>query len=52
VCSSDLRIPLLVSTLLIVAIACILPFTVIGAIFSFVPPPVSFLTKVFFHSRR
>jgi Mg2+-importing ATPase len=35
-------IPLLVSTLLIVAIACILPFTVIGSIFSFVPPPVSF----------
>jgi Mg2+-importing ATPase len=35
-------IPLLVSTLMIVAIACILPFTFIGSIFSFVPPPVSF----------
>ncbi len=35
-------IPLMISTLLIVAIACILPFTVIGSIFSFVPPPVSF----------
>jgi len=35
-------LPLLVSTLSIVAIACILPFTVIGRIFGFVPPPVSF----------
>jgi len=30
------------STLLIVAIACILPFTVIGGIFGFVQPPFSF----------
>ena len=34
--------PLLVSTVLVVVIACILPFTVIGSIFGFVPPPVSF----------
>ncbi|MGA2912291.1 MAG: magnesium-translocating P-type ATPase [Methanoregula sp.] len=33
---------LAISTLLIVAIACILPFTVIGSIFGFVQPPVSF----------
>ncbi|MCX6688283.1 MAG: magnesium-translocating P-type ATPase [Methanoregula sp.] len=33
---------LVASTLLIVAIACILPFTVIGIIFGFVQPPVSF----------
>ena len=30
------------STILIVVIACILPFTVIGSIFGFVPPPASF----------
>jgi Mg2+-importing ATPase len=30
------------STILIVAIACILPFTVIGSIFGFVQPPLSF----------
>jgi Mg2+-importing ATPase len=30
------------STVLIVAIACILPFTVVGSIFGFVPPPLSF----------
>ncbi|MDD1700724.1 MAG: magnesium-translocating P-type ATPase [Methanoregula sp.] len=33
---------LIASTLLIVAIACILPFTVVGGIFGFVQPPVSF----------
>lgn len=33
---------LLASTLVIVAIACILPFTVIGSVFGFVHPPVSF----------
>ena len=33
---------LALSTILIVAIACILPFTVIGAIFGFVQPPLSF----------
>jgi Mg2+-importing ATPase len=33
---------LLASTLVIVAIACILPFTVIGPLFGFVHPPVSF----------
>ena len=33
---------LIASTLVIVAIACILPFTVIGSIFGFVQPPVSF----------
>jgi Mg2+-importing ATPase len=33
---------LLISTILIVAIACILPFTVIGSIFGFVHPPLSF----------
>ncbi|PWR73729.1 magnesium-translocating P-type ATPase [Methanospirillum lacunae] len=35
-------IPLMISTLLIVAVSCILPFTVIGSIFGFVQPPVSF----------
>ena len=30
------------STILIVAIACILPFTVIGSIFKFVRPPLAF----------
>ena len=35
-------IPLIVSTLSIVTIACLLPFTVIGSIFGFVQPPVSF----------
>jgi len=30
------------STILIVLVACILPFTVIGSIFGFVPPPASF----------
>ncbi|WP_440949334.1 magnesium-translocating P-type ATPase [Methanosphaerula subterraneus] len=33
---------LLASTLSIVAIACIVPFTIIGSIFGFVHPPVSF----------
>jgi Mg2+-importing ATPase len=33
---------LVASTILIVVVACILPFTVIGSIFSFVPPPLSF----------
>ena len=33
---------LLASTTLIVVIACILPFTVLGSIFGFVPPPVTF----------
>ena len=33
---------LALSTVLIVAIACILPFTVIGSIFGFVQPPLSF----------
>ena len=33
---------LVFSTLLIVAIACVLPFTVIGSIFGFVRPPLSF----------
>jgi Mg2+-importing ATPase len=33
---------LFASTILIVVIACILPFTVIGSIFGFVHPPVSF----------
>jgi len=33
---------LVASTILIVVVACILPFTVIGSIFSFVPPPFSF----------
>jgi len=33
---------LLASTLLIVAFACILPFTVIGSIFGFVHPPITF----------
>jgi Mg2+-importing ATPase len=33
---------LLVSTVLIAGIACILPFTVIGSLFGFVHPPVSF----------
>jgi len=35
-------VPLIVSTLLIVAVSCILPFTVIGSIFGFVQPPLSF----------
>lgn len=35
-------VPLMVSTLLIAAVSCILPFTVIGSIFGFVQPPVSF----------
>jgi P-type Mg2+ transporter len=30
------------STLFIVLVACILPFTVVGALFGFVPPPLSF----------
>ncbi len=34
--------PLLVSTLAVVGVACILPFTVIGEIFGFVHPPVPF----------
>lgn len=33
---------LMVSTVLIVAVACILPFTIIGNIFGFVQPPGSF----------
>ena len=33
---------LLTSTLLIVVIACILPFTILGSIFGFVHPPVTF----------
>lgn len=33
---------LLLSTLLVIAIACILPFTVPGAVFGFVPPPAPF----------
>jgi Mg2+-importing ATPase len=33
---------LVASTLLVVLVACILPFTVIGRIFGFVPPPVLF----------
>jgi Mg2+-importing ATPase len=32
------------STLLIIVIACILPFTVIGSIFGFVHLPISFYT--------
>jgi len=35
---------LMASTLLIVLIACILPFTVIGSLFGFVQPPVAFFT--------
>jgi Mg2+-importing ATPase len=37
---------LLGSTILIVAIACILPFTVIGSIFGFVHPPLSFFVML------
>lgn len=33
---------LLGSTFLVVIVACILPFTIIGSIFGFVPPPLSF----------
>ena len=33
---------LMASTLLIVVIACILPFTIVGAIFGFVQPPIAF----------
>ena len=33
---------LMISTVLIVAVACILPFTIIGKIFGFVQPPFSF----------
>jgi len=33
---------LLVSTLTIVVIACLIPFTVIGGVFGFVQPPFSF----------
>jgi Mg2+-importing ATPase len=33
---------LMASTILIIAIACVLPFTVLGSIFGFVPPPLSF----------
>jgi Mg2+-importing ATPase len=33
---------LIASTLFIVLVACVLPFTVIGTIFGFVPPPLSF----------
>ena len=40
--TSKPSIPLMVSTVLIVAIACILPCTVLGSIFGFVQPPVSF----------
>jgi Mg2+-importing ATPase len=34
--------PLIISTIVIVLAACILPFTVIGSLFGFVPPPLSF----------
>ena len=34
------------STLLIVVIACILPFTALGAIFGFVPPPPAFFAAL------
>ena len=37
---------LLGSTILIVAIACILPFTVVGSIFGFVHPPLSFFVML------
>jgi P-type Mg2+ transporter len=40
--SSKPSLLLTMSTLLIVAFACILPFTIIGRIFGFVPPPLSF----------
>jgi Mg2+-importing ATPase len=33
---------LMASTILIIAVACVLPFTVLGSIFGFVPPPLSF----------
>ncbi len=33
---------LVISTLLVIAIACVLPFTVLGAVFGFVPPPAPF----------
>jgi len=33
---------LLISTFSVIAIACILPFTVLGAVFGFVPPPAPF----------
>ena len=34
--------PLIISTCLIVLVACLLPFTIIGALFGFVQPPLAF----------
>lgn len=40
--ASKPSILLIVSTLSIVFVACMIPFTIIGSIFGFVPPPLSF----------